>query len=151
MRFGGGAGAREEYVGVFRQKGVVCMLPEDYNPTGGVKATERPFPENTVCVVGNARVAEDNPITYTYAHFFITFVVLAESGTIIDAEGSFTLSLTNRFVRGLFLGRSLASVDDDLLRAFRERYLGSSQKALAVAYKDAVKKFLEARGDKKNP
>ncbi len=104
---------------------------------------ERPFPSDTMCVIGNAKSGIDNPITHTYAHFFITFVVHVESGEIIDLEASFTLPLTNRFVRGLFLGRSLARVDEDLLCAIRDRYLGSSQKAIAVAYKDAVKKFCQ--------
>ncbi len=106
---------------------------------------ERIFPVDTICVIGNAKSGSDNPITHTYAHFFITFVVKIDSGEIVDLEASFTLPLTNRFVRGLFLGRSLAVVDEDLLCSIRCRYLGSSQKAIAVAYKDAVKKFCKAQ------
>lgn len=102
------------------------------------------FRDDTVCVVGNARTANDNPITHAYSHFFITFVAKVDTGEIIDVEASFTLPLTNRFVRCLFLGRSLEAVDEDLVRSVRDRYLGSSQKAIAVAYKDAVKKFVKA-------
>jgi len=97
-----------------------------------------------VCVIGNARSASDNPITHTYSHFFITFIADPDTGEILDMEASFTLSLTNRFLRDLFLGRSLAAVDEGLLEAVRERYLGSSQKAIVVAYRDAVKKFVAA-------
>lgn len=104
-----------------------------------------------MCVVGNARTANDNPITHAYSHFFMTFVADIDTGLVVDVDASFTLSLTNRFVRGLFLGRSLDAVDEELLRLIRERYLGSSQKAIVVAYKDAVKKFEKAfRDDIKN-
>lgn len=109
------------------------------------------FPDRTVCVVGNARTANDNPITHAYSHFFMTFVADIDTGLVVDVEASFTLPLTNRFVRSLFLGRPLDVVDEDLLRSVRERYLGSSQKAISVAYKDAVKKFVKAfRDDAKN-
>ena len=104
-------------------------------------SSNKTFPDNTICLVGNARTANDNPITYTYSHFFIAFVVMSDTGEIIDLDASFTLSLTNRFIRDLFLGSSLRVIDDDVLYAINNRYFGSSQKAIAVAYKDAVKKY----------
>lgn len=104
-------------------------------------SSDKTFPDNAICLVGNARTANDNPITYTYSHFFIAFVVVSDTGEIIDLDASFTLSLTNRFVRDLFLGSSLRAIDDDVLNSIHSRYFGSSQKAIAVAYKDAVKKY----------
>lgn len=94
-----------------------------------------------LCVIGNAKSQTGNPITHQYSAFFITFIADAEDGKILDAEVSVVLELTGGFLRKLFVGRSLAEVDDELLEEIRTRYLGSSQKALQVAYKDAVKKY----------
>lgn len=95
----------------------------------------------TLCVIGNARVQSDNPITHQFSSFFITFIVDSEDGEILDADVSMTLALSRNFVREMFLGKSLANVDEALLEEIRLRYLGSSQKALQVAYKDGVKKY----------
>ena len=94
-----------------------------------------------LCVIGNAKVQNENPITHKFTQFFITFIVDSETGTIQEVEASMTLALTARFVEKLFLGKSLAATDEALLEAVRIRYLGSSRKAIAVAYKDAVKKY----------
>ncbi len=106
-----------------------------------------PFPEDTLLIVGNARAQSDSPITHRYAGFYVTFVVRAESGEILDLEASVTLALTGRFIRGLFLGRTLARVDEELLEQVRSRYLGSSQRALIAAYRDGVKTYRRHRGE----
>ena len=82
-----------------------------------------------------------NPITHQFSQFFITFIADGESGEILDLEASVVLSLTNRFIKDIFLGRSLADVDPKIIEKIDHTYLGSSQKAIQVAYKDAVKKY----------
>lgn len=94
-----------------------------------------------LCIIGNAKSQSDNPITHYYSAFFITFIVNADDGKILDAEVSMMLELTRSFTRQFFLGRSLVEVDQDLLEEIERRYLGSSQRAMQVAYKDAVKKY----------
>lgn len=106
---------------------------------GGARVdSKEPF---QLCVIGNAKVQSENPITHKFSQFFITFIVDSETGAIQEVEASMTLALTARFVEKLFLGRSLAATDEELLDRVRTRYLGSSQRAIAVAYKDAVKKY----------
>lgn len=95
----------------------------------------------TLCIIGNARSQADNPIAHHFSSFFITFIVDSDTGQIIDAEASVVLRTTNEFLRSLFVGKSLATVDISLEEDVRHRYLGSSQKAVIVAYKDAVKKY----------
>lgn len=95
----------------------------------------------TLCIIGNARSQVDNPIARHFSSFFITFIVDSETGQIVDAEVSVVLRTTNEFLRSLFVGRSLAAADTTLEEEVRHRYLGSSQKAIIVAYKDAVKKY----------
>ncbi len=94
-----------------------------------------------ICVIGNAKSPSDNPITLRFSQFFITFIADGETGVISECEASMTLALTSKFIAGLFVGRSLARVDEELIELVRTRYLGSSQKAVIVAYKDAVRKF----------
>lgn len=97
--------------------------------------------QDMLCVIGNARSQQDNPITFRYSQFFITFVVESESGCISDIEVSTALKLTNDFIKSIFIGTSLSEMDDAIIEKVRTRYLGSSQKAIIVAYKDAVKKY----------
>lgn len=105
------------------------------------------FSKDTLLVVGNAKTTSDNPITHQWTSFFVSFVVQRADGRIIDAEASVILPLSNRFIRDLFVGRSLAEEDGNLITDIRKRYHGSSRKALVVAYKDAVKKYNRAIAD----
>ena len=102
------------------------------------------FPKDTLLVVGNAKTTSDNPITHQWTSFFVSFVVESKDGHIIDAEASVILPLSNRFIRDLFVGGSLAREDEHLITDIQRRYHGSSRKALVVAYKDAVKKYNQA-------
>lgn len=95
----------------------------------------------TLCIIGNARSQIGNPITHQFSAFFITFIVESETGKIVDAEASVVLQTTNKYLKNLFLGQFLATVDVDFEEKIRRSYLGSSQKAIIVAYKDAVKKY----------
>lgn len=102
--------------------------------------------DELMCIIGNAKAPQGNPITYQYSQFFITFIVKAETGEIMDMEVSTILKTTNDYIRTLFLGKELGEVDEALIETIRTHYLGSSQKALIVAYKDAVKKYRAWRG-----
>lgn len=96
--------------------------------------------QETLFVVGNARTGSDNSITHCFSSFFIGFLV-DRQGVILEAQASVVLDLTGRFLSDLFKGRSLAFCDETLVDEIRRRYLGSSQKAVIVAYRDAVLRF----------
>lgn len=118
------------------------------NRTGGVPMTHtaasREFPEGSLLVVGNAQVAGDNPISHRYNGFFITFILDPE-GLVLECSSSVVLPLTDRFIRDLFVGRSLARDESGILAEIEARYHGSSRKAIVVCYKDALKKFREIK------
>jgi hypothetical protein len=101
---------------------------------------------DTYYIVGHAKTSSDNPITKHYAIFFMAFVVDAEKGTILDLDASVLLPLSNRFIRSLFIGRTIAEEEVGLIDEIQRRYHGTSKKALIVAYKDAVKKFRDITG-----
>ncbi len=94
-----------------------------------------------LCITGNARTQQKNPITARYSHFFIVFIAEAATGKILDLDVTVMLPATNNFLKELFTGRTLADVDKELLEDIRSCYIGSSQKAVQMAYMEAVKKY----------
>ena len=99
------------------------------------------MPFDKLCIIGNARTQQKNPITARFSHFFIVFIVEAGTGKIVDLDVTVMLPATSNFIKELFLGRSLAEVDKELLELIRGSYLASSQKAIQMAYMEAVKKY----------
>ena len=98
---------------------------------------------NTVYIVGNSKTNSNNAITSLYNSFYIGFVVEIDTGNIIDLSCSSTIRTTDEFIKSLLMGKSLKVFDDNLESEVKRRYLGSSQRAIIVAYKDAVKKYNE--------
>lgn len=103
------------------------------------------YNKDTIYVIGNSRTNSNNPITHTFMIFFIGFVVDEKSGTIIDVGCSATLKTTEEFIRSLFIDKNISEYSFELEEEIKRRYHGSSQKAIIVAYKDAVKKYKEQR------
>ena len=99
------------------------------------------FPENAIYIVGNAKTQQSNPITHHFGQFFIAFVVDRESAKILACGVSATISVTSDFVSSMFVGRSLLDEAETVKKLVENRYFGSSQKAILVAFKDAQKKY----------
>ncbi|MDQ0185501.1 DUF3870 domain-containing protein [Cytobacillus kochii] len=98
------------------------------------------FPPNTLYIIGESKTSSNNAIMQQYNGFFIAFVVEKDSGKIIDAECSSTIGLTSAFIQSIFVGQSLLD-SDFLLNEIETRYFGSSQKAIMVAYRNALIKY----------
>ena len=98
------------------------------------------YNDDTVYVVGNSKTNTDNAITNRFNSFFIGFVVEMKNDTIVDLSCSATIRTTDEFI-----GRSLIEFDLKLEEEIKRRYHGSSQRAIIVAYKDAVKKYNEIK------
>jgi len=98
---------------------------------------------NTVYVVGHGRTQSDNPIISVYSQFFVGFSVNVETDEVVDAAASVILEETKSFVRSLFIGKKFDGIHTEIIEEIEKRYWGSSQRALIVAYKDAVKHYVE--------
>lgn len=94
-----------------------------------------------LCITGSARTQQKNPITARFTHFFIVFIAEASTGRILDLDATSMLPATSRFIREMFLGGTLARVEPEMLDRIRNTYLASSQKAIQMAYMEAVKKY----------
>ncbi|MFD2706301.1 DUF3870 domain-containing protein [Salibacterium lacus] len=101
------------------------------------------YDKNTVYVVGEAKSPENNPIMKQYETFFVSFVIDQSDGTILDADCTSVLGLTKNFVQSLFTGQNIRDTDT-VSNMVMNRYLGSSQKAIIVAFKNARKKYEQA-------
>ncbi len=103
------------------------------------------YSEETLYIVGNSKTNTENAITHKFHSFYIGFVAEGSTGKIIDLSCSSTIRTTEEFIKSLFYGKSLAEYDENLENDIKRRYHGSSQKAIIVAYKDAVKKYVEIK------
>lgn len=103
------------------------------------------YKENTIYIVGNSKTNTDNAITNKFSSFFIGFVVDVDTDKIIDLSCSSTIRTTDDFIKSLLMGKSLKVFDTILEEDVKKRYHGSSQRAIIVAYKDAVKKYNEVK------
>lgn len=100
------------------------------------------YDKNTIYVIGNAKAAQNNPITLYYNNrFFIALVIDLDSGLIVDASASVMLPITVGFMRSLFIGYSMNQGLNEMIAEITRRYHGSSQSGLVVAWRDAYKKY----------
>lgn len=86
----------------------------------------------------------DNAITIIYNSFYIAFDVNIQTGEIMDLGCTHTLDLTEKFIKKIFIGKDIRNTDI-IENEIKRRYHGTSQKAVIVSYKDALKKFLEIK------
>ncbi|MDY0404767.1 DUF3870 domain-containing protein [Virgibacillus sp. 179-BFC.A HS] len=101
------------------------------------------YHQHTIYVIVDAKAPQNNPITKKYSQFFLALVIDYDRDEIVDSECSATVGLTNRFVQSLFTGQK---IDDDMIEEnIRNRYHGSSQKALIVAFNEAKNKYIQAK------
>lgn len=103
------------------------------------------YDKSTVYIVGHGKTSCDNAITSNFKIFFIGLVIDTTDDIVVDMECSATISITSRFIRELFVGKSFSEYDPQIEEDIRRRYYGTSQKALITAYKDAVKKYKEIK------
>ena len=103
------------------------------------------YHEDTVYVIGHGRTSTDNAITEQFKIFFIGFVIDTEYDEVIDLSWSATIPTTQEFMASIFVGKKFDRYRDELAEETLRRYFGSSQKAVIIAYKDALKKYTEVK------
>lgn len=99
------------------------------------------YKKNSVYIVGHGRTGNDNAITEKFKIFFIGFVVDTETDEIINLGSSTTISITEEFIKSIFIGIKFDKYNKQIEEEITSRYFGSSQKAIIIAYKDAFKKY----------
>jgi len=108
------------------------------------------FDSNTVYICGTSKSQMNNPITYQYGRFFLGVLIDKGSGKIIACSASTALQLTNQFLETIFCGKNIITDGKIIQEEIENRYIGASQKALLVAYRDVQKRFqMLQKGDLK--
>lgn len=103
------------------------------------------FNKNTVYIIGESRTNKDNAITIIYNSFYVAFEVDVNTDEIVDVGCTYTIPITERFIKNLFIGKYLDKYYESIEEEIKMRYHGTSQKAIIVSYKDAIKKYLEVK------
>lgn len=98
----------------------------------------------TVYIIGESRTNMDNAITVIYNSFYVAFEIDVRTDEIIDAGCTHTIDITEKFIKKLFMGKNILDFDN-LEKEIKRRYHGTSQKAVIVSYKDAIKKYQEVK------
>ncbi|OCS92500.1 DUF3870 domain-containing protein [Caryophanon latum] len=97
------------------------------------------FHDQIIYVIGDAQVSQNNPISKQYNQFFLGVAVDRSNGIIVDVDCSATVSLTVKFIASLLVNYNIN--DEKIVSNIQNRYFGSSQKALLVAFKDVQRKY----------
>lgn len=98
----------------------------------------------TVYIIGESRTNMDNAITIIYNSFYMAFEIDAKTDIIMGVGCTHTISITENFIKKIFTGRNIADYDN-LEQEVKKRYHGTSQKAVVVSYKNALKKYRDVK------
>lgn len=102
------------------------------------------YKKETVYIIGESRTNMDNAITVIYNSFYVAFEIDVETDEIKDSGCIHTIGITETFIKKLFNGKNMLD-SDELEQEIKRRYHGTSQKAIIVSYKDALKKYLDVK------
>lgn len=105
----------------------------------------RMYNKNTVYIIGHGKTNIDNAITDQFKIFFIGFVIDTLTDEVVDAKASATIEITSEFISSIFIGKTFDSIDVAVEQEIKRRYFGSSQRAIIISYKDAVRKYKEVK------
>lgn len=100
--------------------------------------------KETVYIIGESRTNIDNAITVIYNSFYVAFEIDVDTDKIIDVGCTHTIDITESFIKKMFTGKNIVDLDD-LEQEIKRRYHGTSQKAVIVSYKDALKKYMDVK------
>jgi len=100
--------------------------------------------KETVYIIGESRTNRDNAITVIYNSFYVAFEIDIDTDEIIDVGCTHTIDITESFIKKLFVGKNILDFDN-LEQEIKRRYHGTSQKAVIVSYKDAIKKYQDVK------
>lgn len=99
------------------------------------------YSPNTVYIIGDSKSQMNNPITQMYGQFMLGFVIDRDTDVIINCGSSVIMKCTYDFLDSLFMGRNMLTDGDVIRREIENRYFGSSQKAIIVAFKEAQRRY----------
>ena len=98
----------------------------------------------TVYIVGESRTNNDNAITAIYRSFYIGLEIMTDTDEIVDIGCTHTIYITEKILKSIFIGKKMND-SESINSEIKRRYHGTSQKAVLVAYKEALKIYTEVK------
>ena len=84
------------------------------------------FPSGAICVVGLAKVANQNPIHSVHRALAGSFIVDPSSGLVYDVQFDTVCQITSDFLASLLIGLSLHTDLEEMISRVQSRYFGDS-------------------------
>lgn len=103
---------------------------------------------NTVYIVGNAKLQVQSLISQKFGHFVIGFTINADTGLIESCGSTTMMESTQCTLNELFQGENIETDEDLITELITNNYFGSAQKAMIFAFRDARKKFLKYKSSR---
>ncbi|AYO31203.1 MAG: hypothetical protein PWR06_2912 [Thermoanaerobacteraceae bacterium] len=99
------------------------------------------YDKNTIYVTGLAKTSKTDPISDIFSTFFVGVMVNSTDNKIIDFTCNTVSQKTSSFIESIIVGYNLLEDMDEIVSQIERRFLGTAQKALIVALKDAQNKY----------
>ena len=93
------------------------------------------FPSGAICVVGLAKVANQNPIHSVHRALAGSFIVDPSSGLVYDVQFDTVCQIT-----------SLHTDLEEMISRVQSRYFGDSRRAITVILRDVAARLRECQG-----
>lgn len=104
------------------------------------------FPSGAICVVGLAKVANQNPIHSVHRALAGSFIVDPSSGLVYDVQFDTVCQITSDFLASLLIGLSLHTDLEEMISRVQSRYFGDSRRAITVILRDVAARLRECQG-----
>ena len=92
------------------------------------------FPSGAICVVGLAKVANQNPIHSVHR------------ALVYDVQFDTVCQITSDFLASLLIGLSLHTDLEEMISRVQSRYFGDSRRAITVILRDVAARLRECQG-----
>lgn len=132
-------------------RAIFFIIIQAYNPfrfpagQGGWRVYVR-FPSGAICVVGLAKVANQNPIHSVHRALAGSFIVDPSSGLVYDVQFDTVCQITSDFLASLLIGLSLHTDLEEMISRVQSRYFGDSRRAITVILRDVAARLRECQG-----
>lgn len=92
---------------------------------------------------GFAQLPKGTPLSEMQKVFACSLVIDKRDGKVVDASFTFLMGLTEEFLRGLVIGRSVPDDWDIISQEIRSRFLTPTQGAIIQAIQAAIDRYTE--------
>jgi hypothetical protein len=107
---------------------------------------DRATVDNAVVVAGYGRLPQGTSVEQLHKVLALVVLVDRRSGVVLDASSTLMTTVGDRFVCHHLRGLDLLRDSPQFVSAMTEGYMGHAQKAIIAAFRDLVRRYLEASG-----